>query len=96
MPKGGQLTLETSQKEGRLVTVRIVDTGVGIKPEHLGRIFDPFFTTKSEWGSTGLGLSLVHKIIEAHGGKIAVESALGQGATFVLTLPADAGGLHLE
>jgi signal transduction histidine kinase len=95
MPRGGQLVLEASQQNGKLVQVRIVDTGSGIRPEHLDRIFDPFFTTKAEWGATGLGLSIVHKIVEAHGGKIAVESALGQGASFTLTLPADAGRLHL-
>jgi len=95
MPTGGQLTVETSQQNGKLVTVRIADTGAGIRPEHLDRIFDPFFTTKAEWGATGLGLSLVHKIVEGHGGKIAVDSAPGQGAIFTLTLPADLGELHL-
>jgi signal transduction histidine kinase len=80
---------------GKLVRVRIADTGCGIKPEHLDRIFDPFFTTKSDWGSTGLGLSLVHKIVEAHGGAIAVESAVGQGAAFTLTLPVDTGAVQL-
>src|SRR5205823_2240072 len=89
MPEGGDLLLEATQHNGKLVTVRIADTGLGIKPEHLERIFDPFFTTKADWGATGLGLSIVHRIIEAHGGKIAVVSEPGRGATFTLTLPAD-------
>jgi signal transduction histidine kinase len=95
MPRGGELTVETVGKSGRLVQIRIADTGTGINPEHLDRIFDPFFTTKADWGATGLGLSIVHRIVEAHGGRIAVESVPGQGATFVLTLPADAGGPQL-
>jgi len=95
MPQGGKLAIEASQQNGKLVTIRIADTGHGIKPEHLERIFDPFFTTKSEWGATGLGLSIVHRIVEAHGGKIAVESNVGRGAIFTMTLPADAGGPQL-
>jgi signal transduction histidine kinase len=95
MPQGGKLAIEASQQNGKLVTIRIADTGHGIKPEHLDRIFDPFFTTKSEWGATGLGLSIVHRIVEAHGGKIAVESNVGRGAIFTMTLPADAGGPQL-
>jgi signal transduction histidine kinase len=95
MPDGGKLNIEASEQNGKLVTIRIADTGHGIKPEHLDRIFDPFFTTKAEWGATGLGLSIVHRIVEAHGGKIAVESQLGHGAIFTVTLPADAGGPQL-
>src|SRR5262249_9288994 len=95
MPQGGKLAIEASEQNGKLVTIRIADTGHGIKPEHLDRIFDPFFTTKAEWGATGLGLSIVHRIVEAHGGKIAVESNVGRGAIFTMTLPADAGGPQL-
>jgi two-component system NtrC family sensor kinase len=63
----------------------VTDTGRGISPEHLSRIFDPFFSTK-EMG-TGLGLSVVHGIIQNHGGTIAVESQVGVGTTVTIRLP---------
>jgi signal transduction histidine kinase len=61
------------------------DTGVGMDQTTKDNIFDPFFTTKDS--GTGLGLAMTHKIIEEHGGDIQVESSVGQGATFTLTLP---------
>ena len=64
----------------------VADTGCGIPEENVRRIFDPFFTTKLGKG-TGLGLSVSHGIIEAHGGTIGVESAVGRGSTFRVTLP---------
>jgi signal transduction histidine kinase len=85
---GGQLTLETSVSDDTLVRVSISDTGRGIAPEHLPRIFDPFFTTKINWTGIGLGLSLVHKTIEDHGGVIQVHSEIGVGTTFRMTFPA--------
>ena len=79
----------------KLFRVRISDTGRGIKPEHLSRIFDPFFTTKSQRTDTGIGLSVTHKIIEDHGGTIRVESVVGSGTTFWITLPIDTGASPL-
>ena len=67
--------------------VKITDTGEGIEAEHLDRIFDPFFSTKQAGRGTGLGLSIAHSIIEAHRGKIRVESTLGKGTTFVIHVP---------
>ncbi len=67
--------------------IRIKDTGVGIKPEHLGRIFDPFFTLKDVGKGTGLGLSIVFGIVKKHGGTIIAESEQGQGTTFTIRLP---------
>ena len=87
MDKGGTLILETTQPESMLLRLRVTDTGHGIKPEHLSRVFDPFFTTKSNRTDTGIGLSMVHKIVEDHGGSIRVESQVGQGTTFWLTFP---------
>jgi two-component system NtrC family sensor kinase len=75
---------------GRFAEVVIADTGQGIAPEHLSKIFDPFFTTKEK--GTGLGLSVVYGIVERHGGRIAVESQVGQGTTITLRLPAAASG----
>jgi two-component system NtrC family sensor kinase len=95
MGEGGTLTLETTLPEAKLFRVRVSDTGHGIRPEHLSRIFDPFFTTKKERTDTGIGLSVVHKIVEDHGGTIRVESAVGSGTTFWINLPIDVGASPL-
>ena len=89
MEEGGVLTVETTLPGENLLRVRVSDTGRGIKPEHLSRIFDPFFTTKAQRTDTGIGLSVVHKIIEDHSGTIRVESTVGSGTTFWITLPID-------
>ena len=73
----------------QLLTIK--DTGIGIAAENKGKIFDPFFTTKE--GGTGLGLATTYKLIEAHGGHISVESEVGRGTTFTLSLPKK-GGVH--
>jgi signal transduction histidine kinase len=70
----------------KMIEIRIQDTGIGIDKEHLPKIFDPFFTTKEGMG-TGLGLAVSYGIIERHGGRIAVFSEVGAGATFVVKLP---------
>jgi two-component system, NtrC family, sensor kinase len=95
MPGGGRLALSTSTPDPKVVALRISDTGRGIAPEIIDKIFDPFFTTKDNWASTGMGLTLVHKIVEEHQGTIRVESDLGQGSTFTLTFPRDRGRSHL-
>jgi nitrogen-specific signal transduction histidine kinase/CheY-like chemotaxis protein len=69
------------------VVVEVRDTGCGIAPEHLGRIFDPFFTTKPVGIGTGLGLAICHGIVTGLGGEIEVESRLGTGSTFRVSLP---------
>lgn len=94
MPDGGHLYIETSSqvrrgREGVLVSIR--DTGIGIPPENLERIFEPFFTTRSDQGGTGLGLSVSYGIVVDHGGEIDVTSQVGQGATFTIWLPVEAG-----
>ena len=85
----GRVRLATS-REGETATVRISDTGRGIAPEHLKKIFDPFFTTKPVGEGTGLGLSITYGIVERHGGTIGVESRVGVGTTFTVTIPIDA------
>jgi signal transduction histidine kinase/nitroreductase len=67
--------------------VAVSDTGNGIKKEHLGRIFDPGFTTKGAGVGTGLGLAICYQIVAAHGGHIGVDSVVGKGTTFVVSLP---------
>jgi two-component system, NtrC family, sensor kinase len=72
-----------------MAEIAIEDTGCGIAEKDLQRIFDPFFTTKGVGRGTGLGLSVSHGIVEAHGGAIEVESALGEGSTFRVYLPVE-------
>jgi two-component system NtrC family sensor kinase len=67
------------------ITIKIRDTGSGIPPEVMGKLFDPFFTTKEK--GTGLGLAISYGIIERHQGKIDVETEIGKGSTFIVTLP---------
>jgi two-component system NtrC family sensor kinase len=84
--------LEQGRQAGeRFVEVRIADTGCGIPREHLSRVFDPFFTTKPVGQGTGMGLSITYDIIKAHGGNITVESREGEGTTFTIRLPVEAG-----
>ncbi|GMR19463.1 MAG: hypothetical protein BMS9Abin36_0058 [Gammaproteobacteria bacterium] len=82
----GVITLRTGSEHG-WVWVEISDTGQGIEPEQLKRIFDPFFTTKPVGTGTGLGLSLSYGIVQAHGGRIDVDSEPGNGTTFRVWLP---------
>jgi signal transduction histidine kinase len=87
MPEGGELRVTMAPVGGRLL-VRVSDTGEGISPTDLGHIFEPFFSTKPD--GSGIGLALVHRIVQDHGGEIDVQSRPGLGAAFSITLPADA------
>jgi hypothetical protein len=69
------------------VLISIRDNGTGMPEEVRSKIFEPFFTTKDVGEGTGLGLSIVYNIIESHKGKIEVESELGKGTEFIITLP---------
>jgi two-component system sensor histidine kinase PilS (NtrC family) len=84
MPAGGELTITATREPDRL-RLRVTDTGDGIASEHVDHIFEPFFSTKTE--GSGLGLALVHRIIEDHGGALDVHSTPGAGTTFTVSLP---------
>jgi signal transduction histidine kinase len=83
-PVAGVVTVKTQRVEGS-VWISVIDRGSGIDPKNLESIFNPFFTTKAE--GVGLGLAVVSKIVEEHGGDIRVESALGEGSVFLIRLP---------
>ncbi len=87
MPQGGMLTLRT-HNEGAGVRLEVRDTGVGIPAENVAKIFDPFFTTKEIGRGTGLGLAVCYGIVTEHGGHIEVNSTVGRGTTFTVSLPA--------
>jgi len=93
MPNGGQIVIRLAYDKARdMIDLAVRDSGSGMPPETLRRIFDPYFTTKSGpdasgKGGTGLGLSMCRNIIEAHQGRIRVESTPGRGTAFTLKLP---------
>jgi len=87
MPTGGKLVLRYRlADEGRRVILELSDTGQGVASEHLPNIFEPFYTTKSKGSGTGLGLTVVARIIEAHAGSIDVSSEPGRGTRFRIEL----------
>jgi len=85
MPEGGKLTIRSSAVDGE-ISVDVQDTGCGISKENMGKLFTPFFTTKEKSKGVGLGLAVVHGIIERHKGRIAVQSEVGKGTTFSVYL----------
>lgn len=100
-PGGGQVIVKTHRltKSGgdSWVQVEVTDTGGGIAPGDLDHIFDPFYTTKhasDEREGTGLGLTIVHQIVQEHGGHITVDSQVGQGTTFLVNLPINPVAAH--
>jgi signal transduction histidine kinase len=88
---GARIDVVTQRKGGQVV-IQVADNGPGIPEEILPRIFDPFFTTKEVGQGSGLGLSIVHGIVERHSGTIEVDSHVGKGTTFTVTLPVDQPG----
>jgi two-component system, OmpR family, sensor histidine kinase SenX3 len=89
-PPGGQVEVTGESDEGEIV-VRISDTGIGIPEKNLARIFERFYRVdkarSKETGGTGLGLSIVRHVAENHGGRVTVESVLGEGSAFTIYLP---------
>ena len=92
MPKGGRIHVRTwNDAEKGQVHLSVKDSGAGISRKHLQKIFEPFFTTKGD--GTGLGLTVTFDIVQSHGGNIQVHSEEGQGAEFIVSLPAMGGRL---
>jgi len=96
MPKGGTLTVglkeilssqKNNEQDQTFLELSISDTGMGMDKEILDKIFDPFFTTKEVGEGTGLGLSVVHGLVEQMGGSITTTSKLGKGSTFRILIP---------
>ena len=85
-PAGGKITLQVSRLENE-VQFSVSDTGPGIPDEALGRIFEPYWQVQKTRSGMGLGLFIAKTIVESHGGRIWVESTVGQGTTFHFTLP---------
>jgi len=95
MPQGGNLWLTTTfNGDDNLVRITVRDDGAGISPEILPRIFEPFLTTKETGRGVGLGLAISRSILERHNGNIEVQSEVGRGTTFTVTLPWDATTEH--
>ncbi len=100
MPDGGTLTIETSNvtldlsqsslwqlPAGQYVSLRVIDSGVGMPPEVKARAFDPFYTTKPIGQGTGLGLSMIYGFVRQSDGSVRIESEVGNGAAIQLLLP---------
>lgn len=97
MKDGGRLDIGSRLSDDRShIITRVSDTGCGIPPENIKKIFEPFFTTKSGSGGTGLGLSITYGLVKEIGGSIDIESTVGKGTTFVITLPLEYHGQQGE
>lgn len=96
MPNGGSLLIQSRESDHRVDFI-FADSGVGIEKESLGKLFAPLYTTKAR--GMGFGLAIAKQVAEAHGGRISVESTLGKGTTFTISLPLNGdskGGENLE
>lgn len=88
MKDGGRLDISSRlSSDGTHIATTVSDTGCGIPEENIKKIFEPFFTTKSGSGGTGLGLSITYGLVKEIGGSINIKSSVGEGTTFIITLP---------
>jgi signal transduction histidine kinase len=89
-PAGGTVRLRADLRRGADAALSVVveDSGQGIPPEHLARVFEPFFSTKAVSSGAGLGLAIVRRVMDEHGGKVEITSEVGKGTKVHLTFPA--------
>jgi signal transduction histidine kinase len=93
MPNGGTLSVRCGHNQNKgVVNIVVEDTGSGISEEDLPHIFEPFYSTKTEGNGLGLGLATVYGIIDRHNGTITVDSEVGKGTVFTITLPVEEQG----
>jgi two-component system NtrC family sensor kinase len=84
--QNGEILMQTTNPDEGHIRFSIIDNGIGIAPEDISRIFQPFFSTKQKMSGIGLGLAIVHGIVQSHKGKIEVESEPGKGTTISIIL----------
>jgi two-component system phosphate regulon sensor histidine kinase PhoR len=98
-PEGGRVIVSAIEKDSKDIQFSVEDNGIGIPKEDLSRIFERFYRVdkgrSKEMGGTGLGLSIVKHLVQAHGGRVWVESQPGKGSTFYFTLPKRREGIKL-
>ncbi len=87
MEDGGRLSISAQMTDNKLMKIRVTDTGCGIPQSDISRVFEPFFSTRTGKGGTGLGLAITYGLVKELGGDIQVTSKVGEGTTFILTLP---------
>ena len=85
--ENGEILIRTSNPDDEHILIEFIDNGIGISEEDIPHIFEPFFSTKEKTNGIGLGLAIVHGIIQSHKGKIDVKSERGKGTTISVTLP---------
>ena len=85
--ENGEIIIQTINPDKEHITIKFIDNGSGIEPEDIQHIFEPFFSNKQKASGIGLGLAIVHGIVQSHHGKVDVKSELGKGTTFFITLP---------
>jgi two-component system NtrC family sensor kinase len=85
--ENGEIIIRTSNPDPDNILLEIIDNGIGISPEDMPHIFEPFFSTKRETQGIGLGLAIVHGIMQSHHARIQVKSEPGQGTTILFTIP---------
>jgi two-component system, NtrC family, sensor kinase len=83
----GEIIFKTSNPDDEHIRIEIIDNGIGISEADIPHIFEPFFSTKEKASGIGLGLAIVHGIIQSHKGKADVKSECGKGTTIIITLP---------
>ncbi len=85
--ENGEIIIRTSNPDKDTIKIEIIDNGIGISEDDIQHIFEPFYSTKHDQSGIGLGLAIVHGIIQNHKGKIQVKSELGNGTTISISLP---------